>query len=202
LAHSLLKDDRIPSACEEDINVWLAMTMMMYLTEQAVYMGSAVLVRKGTTTVSQLGSPKLLHDPGLAFDEDVLEIHHAVPSMKMEGFGSDPMPYQLGHFTRGGLGDRDPDRYGERRGPNDHHGPFQPAGRPHARGPQGDSRVRVPRNLLLSAIYIRVDGGARELRQALAKGCYGHHLAVAYGDHVDRLAQLGEVVGFDIEIHR
>ena len=34
------------------------------------------------------------------------------------------------------------------------------------------------------AVYYDVEGGAREFRQALANGGYGHHQAIIYGNHV------------------
>jgi hypothetical protein len=51
------------------------------------------------------------------------------------------------------------------------------------------------------AVYFRLTGGVRAFRQKLAKGGYGHHLAVVYGDYIDKLCLLGEMMGFDVEIH-
>ena len=50
------------------------------------------------------------------------------------------------------------------------------------------------------AVYYEVEGGAREFRQALAKGGYGHHQAIIYGNHVKELQELGEIVGFEVEV--
>mgnify|MGYP006900175041 CR=1 FL=1 len=52
------------------------------------------------------------------------------------------------------------------------------------------------------AVYYEVEGGAREFRQALAKGGYGHHQAIIYGNHVKELQELGEIVGFEVEVFR
>ena len=38
------------------------------------------------------------------------------------------------------------------------------------------------------------------VRQALAKGGYGHHQAIIYGNHVKELQELGEIVGFEVEV--
>ena len=57
--------------------------------------------------------------------------------------------------------------------------------------------MRVPSRLLQSCGVLRVEGGAREFRQALAKGGYGHHQAIIYGNHVKELQELGEIVGFE-----
>ena len=202
LAHTLLKDDRIPSACEEDINVWMAMMVMMYLTEQSVFMGNPVLVKKGTTSVSQLGMPKLLSDPDLTFDEDVLEIHHSVPGLKMEGYDKADLPYFIGHFTHEGWGAKIQVDMADRPEKTVTMGRFNR---------KGDAMIVARAEILACefrdvycspAVYYRVEGGPRQFRQALAKGCYGHHLAVAYGDHVERIKRLGEVVGFDVRVHK
>ena len=49
-------------------------------------------------------------------------------------------------------------------------------------------------------MYYEVEGGAREFRQALEKGGYGHHQAIIYGNHVKELQELGEIVGFEVEV--
>ena len=56
--------------------------------------------------------------------------------------------------------------------------------------------------MMQKKVYYRVEGGAREFRQALAKGSYGHHLAVVYGDYTEQIRELGEIVGFDVEVFK
>ena len=104
LCHSLLNGQGVPSACEEDIGALLTMTFLTYLTRKSIYMGNSVLVTKGTKKVPQLGMPNLLFDPTMEFDKDVLEIHHAVPSLKMAGLDTPDLPYEVGHFTYEGFG--------------------------------------------------------------------------------------------------
>ncbi|MGI5899932.1 MAG: hypothetical protein ACOX8S_08440 [Christensenellales bacterium] len=201
MTHSLLKDDRIPSACEEDINVLLAMMVLMYLTEQTAFMGNPVLVIKGTKTVQNMGMPKLLADPGMTFDEDVLEIHHSVPGLKMQGFDQPDMPYMLGRFTHQGFGTKI--QVDMAKGESN----IVTLGRFNRRG----DRMIVSRAEILGCefretycspvVYYRVEGGVREFRQALAKGSYGHHLAVVYGDHISSVKNLGEIMGFGVEVH-
>ena len=60
--------------------------------------------------------------------------------------------------------------------------------------------MRVPSVYCSPAVYYEVEGGAREFRQALAKGGYGHHQAIIYGNHVKELQELGEIVGFEVEV--
>lgn len=202
LTHSLLKDDKIPSACEEDLNVLLAEMVFMYLTKKSVFMGNPVLVIKGTKTVSQLGMPKLLFDPSKVFDEDVLEIHHSVPGLLMEGYDKPLMSYELGHFTYAGWGTKVQVDMSKASTTTVTFGRFNRKG----------TKMLVARGEILGCsfkdtycspvVYYKVDGGARELRQVLANGCYGHHLAVVYGDHISEVCRLGSVVGFEVEVFR
>lgn len=199
MTHALNKDDRIPSACEEDINVLLAMIMMMYLTRKSIYMGNPVLVPAGSKTPEQLGMPKLLEKAGLVFDHDVLEIHHAVPPRKMNGFDEKMQDYEIEHFTTQGWGSHYQIDMAEKK---DQIVTFARFNR------RGDKMI-VARAKTLGcefrpvycspAVYYDVEGGVREFRNALAYGGYGHHLAVVYGDYVKDLQELGKVVGFEVE---
>ena len=47
LTHSRLRDEGIPSACEADTNVLMAITLLMYLSVKSVYMGNSYLVDRG-----------------------------------------------------------------------------------------------------------------------------------------------------------
>lgn len=202
MTHSLNKDDRIPSACEEDLAVWMAMTVMMYLTRQSVFMGNPVLVPQGSKAPQQLGMPNLLTQAGQVFDHDVLEIHHAVPARRMKGFDEAPQPYELGHFTTQGWGAHYQIDMNENSGQTVTFGRFNRAG----------TRMMVAVGHTLGcefrpfycspAVYYDVEGGARAFRQALAKGGYGHHQAVVYGDQVQALCDLGEIMGFEVDVFR
>lgn len=199
MTHSLNKDDRIPSACEEDLAVWMAMMMMMYLTRQSVFMGNPVLVLKGSKTLEQLGMPKLLTQPGVTFDRDVLEIHHAVPARRMRGYDKEPQDYELAPFTTQGWGTHYQVDMAETQGQVVTFGRFNRAGTKmmvavgHTLGCEFRPVYCSP------AVYYDVEGGAREFRQALANGGYGHHQAIIYGDHVKELQELGKVIGFEVE---
>ncbi|RZT01918.1 hypothetical protein [Cuneatibacter caecimuris] len=199
LAHSLNKDDRIPSACEEDVNVLIATMILMYLTGKSTFMGNPVLVPKGQGNASWL---KLsgYGAPAVEFDRDVLEIHHSVPGLRMDGFQEEPMKYLLGHFTAEGWGTKiQVDMW-------DHEEKTVTFARFNR---DGDALIAARGKVLgcdfrergcSPAVYYDVEGGVREFRQALANGCFGHHLAVVYGDYTKELKELGAVVGFRTEI--
>lgn len=199
LTHTTNKDDRIPSACEEDIAALMAMIVMMYLTRQSVYMGNPVLVVAGSKTIEQLGMPKLLEQPDRVFDRDVLEIHHAVPVTKMRGFDKKPQGYSLEHFTTQGWGTHLQVNMAEEEGQVVTFGRFNRRGTKmmvavgHTLGCEFRPYYCSP------AVYYDVEGGVREFRQALAEGSYGHHQAIVYGNHVKEIQKLGKVMGFEVE---
>ncbi len=202
LTHSLLKDSRIPASCEEDLNVFMAVMVLMYLTKQSVFMGNPSLVHKHRRPVEDLGMTKVLSGPTEGFDEDVLEIRHAVPSLKMEGFDKPDMKFDIGHFTLEGWGAKIQIDMGA----------SDTKIATIARFSRDGSTMMVTRGEILGcavrdiecspAVYYRVEGGARAFRHALAEGHFGHHLAVVYGDHVEELKALGKIVGFKVEHHK
>jgi len=81
LTHTLLKDAGYPSACEGDINAFLAMDLLMGLSKRSAYMGN--LYKK---------------------DENAMYIHHNVPGVKMMGFDQPDLPYSLQNFITEGWG--------------------------------------------------------------------------------------------------
>ena len=81
MCHSLMKDEGIPSGCEEDLNALLAMTILQYAAHRPAFMGN----------------------PNHETDE-LLRIHHAVPALCMNGYGTKPLEYKLWAFTGQGFG--------------------------------------------------------------------------------------------------
>ena len=56
------------------------------------------------------------------------------------------------------------------------------------------------------AVYYEVEGGAREFRQGVPPGIGKGRLrtspAIIYGNYVKELQELGEIVGFEVEVFR
>ena len=202
LTHSLLKDQGIPSACEEELNVWMAIMVLMYLSEQSVHMGNPMLIFKGESLTKNIGMSRVVYGPD-SFDEEVLEIRHAVPGIQMQGLKKAPMPYELGSFTHAGWGTKVQVNMGEntatRRvtiGRFDRHGKKMIVAAGEIVGCAFKDDECSP------AVYIKLDGDPREFRHELADGCFGHHLAMVYGDHTRAVKKLGKVMGFDVIVHK
>ena len=200
LTHSLLRNDRIPTACEEDLNAWMAIAVLMYLTKKAPFMGNPSLVKAHKRPIEDLGMTRLVAGPAEGFDEEVLEVRHAVPPTKLLGYDKPEMPFELGHFTYEGFGTKvqvnmaDTDDKTVTIARFDRHGEKMIAAK-------GEIVSCAYRDIECSpAVYYHIDGGAREFRHALADGGYGHHLVVVYGDYRDELKKLAKIVGFEMEI--
>lgn len=201
LCHSLLKDSGIPTACEEDLNVWMAVMVLMYLTKGSVFMGNPSLVHAHKRPIEDLGMNEILDGPAEGFDEDVLEIRHSVPSLKLMGFDQEDMKYRIGHFTVEGWGAKIQVNMADAKTRTVTIARFSRDGKSMI-ATRGEILGTALRDIECSpAVYYRVEGGARAFRHALAEGHYGHHLAVVYGDRIDKLKDLSKIVGFELNHH-
>ena len=176
VCHSLLKDEGYPSGCEEDLNALLAMTIMQAAAMRPAFMGN----------------------PNMETD-DLLRIHHAVPALCMNGYGSKPLQYKLWAFTGQGFGGKlqvdfteNADRYVTL-------GRFNPL---------ADTLSLKCGEVLKSEFdmvycspyyYIKMND-ARGFMHQLAG--FGHHQVLIFGDYTKMLHQIGEVMGFNVMEHR
>lgn len=197
LTHCLNKDDRIPSSCEEDINVLMAMMVFMYLAKKSVFMGNPALIPAGSQKCGELGIADM--DPERLYDEDLLEITHAVPGCKLDGFDAEELPFEIWNFTHEGWGSKVQVNMAQHEERTVTIGRFSRSG----------DRLIVTRGTVTGcrfnelgcspSVFYTIKGGPRAFRQRLAWGGYGHHLAVIYGDYIDQVWELGKIVGFEVE---
>ena len=202
LTHSLLKDGGFPTACEEDINALLAVTVFMYLSRKSVFMGNASLVKAHKRPLDDLGVSELASGPEEGFDEDVLEVRHSVPGIKMEGLDKPDMPYFLGQFTFEGWGTKVQTDMAKGSTQTVTIGRFSR---------DGGSIIITKGEIVGCAyhkygcspdVYCKVEGGAKRFVHALAEHRYGHHLALVYGDYTEEIEELGKITGFNVEHFR
>lgn len=81
ITHSLLKDEGIPSGCEEDLNALLAMILMMYTAMRPAFMGNPLFET-----------------------DEIVSLHHSVPCLRMNGFETEKLKYSIYAFTGQGFG--------------------------------------------------------------------------------------------------
>ena len=200
LCHTLLKDQGFPASCEEDLNALMAVMVFMYATKRSVFMGNPFLVLKGSSPLRDEGVSRVVFGPDDGFDREVLEVQHSVPSRFLNGFDSSPMPYELGSFTHAGWGTKYQINMAEGETRTVTLGRFDRTGKKMILAKGTIVGCSYTDDACSPAVYYDICGGAREFRFALAKGGYGHHLAVVYGDQIDLMRKIGWVVGFDTEV--
>ncbi len=175
LAHSLLKDEGFPSACEGDINVLLAMTLLMYLSRKSAFMGNSYMLDE---------------------KENIIALHHDVPGLKMKGLEESDLPYEIRNFTVGGWGATLRYDFSKDKGETVTLARFNPTAtkllvtKGKIVGCGGFDMVGCS----LRA-EIRVPDAVRLFHKEMD---FGHHLAMVYGDYTEDLRDLGKIVGFEV----
>ena len=201
LTHSMFKDEGIPSACEEDLNVLMAMIVFMYWTKQAAFMGNPMLILPGANLLSDMQMTRIVYGPE-SFEKEILEIRHAVPPTRMRGLDREPMPYELGSFTHAGWGTKFQVNMAEGGTDTVTIGRFDRTGKKMIIAVGKIVGCAYRDDECSPALYLDLEGGARAYRHRLAEESFGHHQAVVYGDHREALKKLAKVVGFELIIHR
>ena len=170
--HSLLKDEGIPSGCEEDLNALMAMCIMQYAANRPAFMGN----------------------PNHETDE-LIRIHHAVPALCMNGYGTKPLDYKLWAFTGQGFGGKLQVDFAQ----NDLNavtlGRFNPAGDTMCMKVGEVIRSEYDDVYCSPYYYIKMDD-ARTYMHHLAG--FGHHQVLIFGDYSKMLRQLSEIMNFKI----
>jgi len=175
LAHSLLKDEGYPSACEGDISALLAMTVLMYLSKKSAYMGNSYMVDK---------------------ERNIIAVHHDVPGLKMKGLDGAELPYEIRNFTMGGWGATLRYDFSRDKGETVTLARFNPTA----------TKLLVVKGEIVGCsgfnevgCSLRAEIKVRDAKDLFRKEMdFGHHLAMVYGDYVDDLRYLGELIGFRI----
>jgi len=172
VCHSLMKDEGIPSGCEEDLNALLAMTVMQHAAYRPAFMGN----------------------PNMETDE-MIRIHHAVPALKMNGYGKKPLNYKLWAFTGQGFGGKLQVDFTENEDRYVTLGRFNPL---------ADTMCVKVGEVLKSEFvevycspyyYIKMDD-ARRFMHNLAG--FGHHQVLVFGDWMKTLKLIARVMKFNV----
>ena len=178
--HTLFKDQEIASACEADLGALLSMRLLMSVAKKSSHLGNM-----------------FLRQPNL------LVINHSAPGIRMNGFNEPGLPYQLGRFVHSGWGTKAVVDFMN----------------------NTEKRVTVARMnptatkvLLLKGTLVGSSGWGED-----KLGCsveahikptesgnseafvrkqkdYGNHLIWTYGDYVDDIVQLCDMLGLQTEI--
>jgi L-fucose isomerase-like protein len=176
LAHTLLKDMGIPSACEADTNVLMAIALLMYLSGKSVFMGNSCEKDRG---------------------QNILSICHDVPGLQMKGFDQPPLPYELRNFTVGGWGATVRYDFNRDKGHPVTLARFNPAG---DKALVAAGKIVGGENYDHIGCSLVVDVEVNDVVDLFEKEQdFGHHLAMVYGDYTDDIRRLGKLMGLGIE---
>lgn len=198
LTHSLLEEEGIPSACEIDLNVLVCKIILESLTHQATYMGNTCWLRivDGKLTAPDFNSVLPEEFEAIKDIPNLAVTLHSVANRQLKGYKTPKEAYALRSFAFSGWGatirydfskDIDTDVTVIRIDPACEkmlvaHGKIK--------GQFGYKR----QNCSTAVIYQVED----------AKGFYektfnfGSHMALVYGDYVEELKAVGEVLGLEV----
>jgi hypothetical protein len=174
LAHSLLKDEGIPSSCEGDIGALLTMAVLMYMSGKSIYMGNL----------------------GLSSTENVMRFGHNVPGLKMKGFDKLNLPYIIRNFTAGGWGATIHYDFSLDKGQEVTLARFNPlanrvlAIKGEIVGCEGFDKVGCA---LIALIKVK------DSKEVFYRSCdFGRHFTMVYGDVLSQLKELADLMRFEV----
>ena len=173
---ALLKDEGYPSACEGDLNGLLIMDLLMALTKKAVYLGN-------------------LH----IHTEEIFDINHSVPGLKMLGYDKPDLPYQLRYRIQQGWGTKlqiDFSKIEEKVVTIAQMNPWSNqilAVRGEVIGVDGMDEIYCNPGALIS--FFDAKGYFKK------QDTYGHHGVMVYGDYTQDLERLAGMLGMEIEVY-
>lgn len=172
MCHSLLKDEGIPSGCEEDLNALMAMCVMQYLSHKPAFMGN----------------------PNHETDE-LLRIHHAVPALQMNGYGTKKLDYKLWAFTGQGFGGKLQVDFTQNESDDVTLGRFNPAGDTMIVKKGHVIRTEYDEVYCSPYYFIQMDD-ARKYMHNLAD--FGHHQVLIFDDYTGQLKELSRYMNFNV----
>jgi len=180
LATSLLNERGLPASCQGDLSALLTVAVMIYLSRKSVFMGN-------------LGDGG---DAGKA--HGAISISHSAPGLRMDGLDAPRLPYGLHPF-------------GVMEWGTAVHVDLLQAKDTHATVARFDplaERLLLTRGEIVQSVtvehfckqmvQIRVPDAAGFVQRAHTD--YGGHFTVVCGDYVRQLEDLGEMLGFQVEL--
>lgn len=174
IAFSLLNDEGIPSACEADLGLLSAIMVLMYLSDKSVFMGN-------------------LHFSDL--EKNLIRVNHDVGQRKLEGLEGPSLPYSLYEYHTCGYGTT---IYTEMR-----KGQVVTL----ARFNSDHSEMSIAKGIITCCyvkercrVAVEVElSDARKFFSIALDSAGGPHWAVVYGDYINKLKKLGEILGIEVK---
>ena len=178
--HTLFKDQEIASACEADLGALLSMRLLMSVAKKSSHLGNM-----------------FLREP------NVLVVNHSAPGIKMNGFDEAGLPYQLGRFVHSGWGTKAVVDFMNNKEKLVTVARMNPTatnvlllkGKLVGASGWGEDKLGCS----VEAHIKPAESGDSEAFVRRQKD-YGNHLIWTYGDYVDDMVQLCDMLGMQTEV--
>lgn len=172
IAHTLNKDRGIPSACEEDLNAMLAMTIMMYASGKPAFMGNP-----------------------LYESDEMMSIHHSVPCLKMNGFDKPDLDYSIFSFTGQGFGGKIQIDFSQNTEEEVTLARFDPSGTRMLIKTGKVLKTEYKDTYCSPYYFIQMDDVRGYLHKMMD---FGHHQALVFGNQLYMMRKLSAMMGFTL----
>jgi len=172
IAHTLLKDQGIPSACEEDLNALMAMILLMYTASRPAFMGNP-----------------------LYESDEMISIHHSVPCLKMNGYDKPDMDYSIYPFTGQGFGGKIQIDFSQNETTDVTFGRFDPTGKKMLLKTGKVLKSTYTMAYCSPYYFIQVDDSRKYLHTLMD---FGHHQALIFGDWQRSIHKLAKLLDLEI----
>ena len=200
LNHSLNNEEGIPSACEYDISALLAMVVLSNFSRSAAYMGNTIpnpfkigMLQNNMMFKLESIRPSLEEVRSV---ENLVLTFHSVPNRKLRGYDKDNAPYAIRSFTHSNWGATIRYDFANDAGQVITMCNFDPSCK----------KLFVARGKIVGGIgYTDINCSEGVLfevddsRQFFKKmSLVGNHIPLVYGDYVDQITELAEVIGLEV----
>ena len=193
--HSLLNEMGIPSACEYDLIGVLSIATLMALTGKAPYQGNTqpCVYHDGRVEGEFVG---ISYIPQMDQTPNIYYSGHATPNRKMHGYDAPESAYALRPFTHSGWGATMRIDFDQYAGETITLMRYNPS----------CDKIMAARGTVIGGfgygttgcsegIYFQVEDKYDYFHK---QAKFGMHMPLVFGDHVDDLRRLGEVLGMEV----
>ena len=172
IAHTLNKDRGIPSFCEEDLNAFMAMMILMYTAGKPAFMGNPLYENDG-----------------------MMSIHHSVPCLKMNGFDKPDLAYSIYSFTGQGFGGKIQIDFAQNEEEEVTLARFDPSGTRMLIKTGKVLRTEYKDTYCSPYYFLQMEDVRGYLHKMMD---FGHHQALVFGNQLSAMRKLSALMGFTL----
>lgn len=194
-SHSLLNEMGIPSGCEYDLLGTLSIAALANLTGKAPYMGNTQpCVWMGKQVEGEFAGIGYIED--MDRTQNIYYSGHATPNRLIHGFNTEKTPYAIRPFTYSGWGATMRIDFSQYRGETITLMRFDPL----------CEKIMVAKGTVLGGFGYNATGCTEGIYFEVAdkyeyfhkQAKFGLHMPLVFGDHIDDVKMLGEVLGMEV----